>query len=128
MSEYLRNDDFMRAHIRKVKFNWWGKKTDQGISALRDTSLQSLTVVISRLTMKEPSTREQILRRIFPRNRNKVGFPEALGFDELSALRDLTEVNVELATKKQVAEICSSEDKATLGHWLEQLKKSSKKD
>ncbi|KAK9414134.1 hypothetical protein SUNI508_02233 [Seiridium unicorne] len=122
MGVYLRNNLFMRQHIRKIKFQWWGDQADKGILELRNCFVEALTVVISRLTMAEPTHREAELRRFFARLRNKLGFPEALGFEELSALRGLQEVNVELASKKRANDVCTSEDKHALSRWLQKLK------
>lgn len=122
MGKYLRSSSFMRQHIRKVKFQWWGRNADKGILELRNCSVDSLTVVVARMTMREPTRREKSLRKHFIRIRTKPSFPEALGFDELSALRGFQEVKVELAHKKRTSEVCSTEERVSLSHWLQQLK------
>lgn len=126
MGVHLRNSAFIREHIRKIKFHWCGREADKGIVELENCSIESLTVVISQTTMKEPSRREAELSNHFTRFSNKRGFPEALGFEELSALRGLQEIDVELASKRRTKDGCSSTERSSLKAWLERLKQPSK--
>ncbi|KAI0128458.1 hypothetical protein BJ170DRAFT_682248 [Xylariales sp. AK1849] len=121
MGCYLRNNSFMKQRIRKVKFHWCGAEADKGITELHTTPLESLIVVISKVTTKVLTKRERGLQECFNRGRNKKGFPEALGFKELSEIRGLQDVDVQMICKRR-ADTLTADDKATLNRWLQKLK------
>ncbi|KAI0167511.1 hypothetical protein BJ166DRAFT_590023 [Pestalotiopsis sp. NC0098] len=118
MGASLRSSPFLRYNVRKVLFHWWGPNADKDIKELSDCSADSLVVVVARTTMKEPTKREKKIRESFQRNKAKAGFPEALGFEELSALEGYKRVEVRLANKRRVTEMCSLEDQSGLEAWL----------
>lgn len=53
-----------------------------------------------------------------------MGLADALGFEELSAIRGVKEVDVQL-THKRRADVCSVADKAQLQRWLQSKVKAS---
>ncbi|KAF3021564.1 hypothetical protein E8E14_013230 [Neopestalotiopsis sp. 37M] len=118
MGESLRSSPILRNHVRKILFHWWGPQADRDIKELDNCSVEDLIVVVAKTTMKEPNKRERLIRASFSRNVAKLGFPEALGFEELSSLRGLRSVEVLLANRRRVTEVCSMEDQAGLERWL----------
>jgi hypothetical protein len=78
--------------------------------------------------MKHTNSREKELQPYFSRpNRTKMGLPDALGFEELSAIRGVKDVAVQLIHKRQ-ADVCTISDKVELLRWLESRLKASDKD
>ncbi|ORY69880.1 uncharacterized protein BCR38DRAFT_502772 [Pseudomassariella vexata] len=123
----LRNNPFLKFHIRAVKFHWCGQHADTGITELHTCSLEALTVIISKVTTRNSSKKELELRKYFARGRSASGLPEALGFEELSAIRGVPTVEVEhVSTKK--AGTRSSEDKMNLTLWLQARIKETRDD
>ncbi|ETS80511.1 hypothetical protein PFICI_08040 [Pestalotiopsis fici W106-1] len=118
MGASLRSSAFFRNHVHKILFHWWGPNADKDIKELRNCSVEDLTVVVAKTTMKEPTKREKLIRESFARLVAKASFPEALGFEELSSLRGLKSVHVMLANRRRVTELCSMEDQAGLQRWL----------
>ncbi|KAI1335119.1 hypothetical protein F5Y15DRAFT_428444 [Xylariaceae sp. FL0016] len=107
LARHLRVNRVLASHLHTASFHWAGREADAGISALaRVRSLRSLTVTISKVTTRHVSARERDIRRFFDRRgAGGVGagscLPEALGFDELLALRGLDEVHVQHADKRK---------------------------
>ncbi|KAH8673974.1 hypothetical protein BX600DRAFT_509190 [Xylariales sp. PMI_506] len=122
MACQLRNNSFMKQHIRKIKFIWCGRDTDKNIIELRDCLIEDMIVMIAKFSLVLPSKRERMLEQCFNRaGRFKKGFPEVLGFDELSSLRGFRSVEVESINGRK-AETCTNEERTGLQRWLQRLK------
>ncbi|KAI0010332.1 hypothetical protein F4779DRAFT_639450 [Xylariaceae sp. FL0662B] len=102
MYHILKNNALMRQSIRYVKFHWCGPFSADGISQLSETKLDRLVVIISKNTSKHYTPRaEAFLKYFFSRKANQNFLGDALGIDELLALRGLVTVDVEHIAKRK---------------------------
>jgi hypothetical protein len=112
----LSSNSLLKSHIQRVKFHWCGSEAHQGISALRECNIKELNVAVSKITGNDVTRREDELQRYFsrPKKKGTTDFPEALGWDELIALRGMTTVTVtdcpkRIATHRPYAELSGLE-------------------
>ncbi|KAH9884613.1 hypothetical protein F4778DRAFT_762866 [Xylariomycetidae sp. FL2044] len=127
MNHHLTTNALLKANIRFVKFHWTGAAADQAIKNLNKARVEDLIVVISKSTGKQLNHRESETRRWFQRPSPAILLPDAMGYDELLALRGISTVRVEHVLKKAAQRRTDSE-RSTLQRLLEHTVKKPHPD
>ncbi len=118
MGHALFNNAHLRQSVSRIEFHWCGLEADKGIAQLQHCpELSSLSVVVSRDTTRYLNPREKELAVWFGIRRS-VQLSDALGFDELVALRGLRAVKV-LHVSKTIVRRCTDADRVNLARLLE---------
>lgn len=119
MDYHLTNNVLLKSALSHVMFHWCGEVADRGISRLHGMGqLEAMTVVVSRVTSRLLTEREQEIRNFFGAKRNSQNsLPESLGWDQLIAIRGLKRVTVEHINKRK-ADRRTDEDRRSLENML----------
>ncbi|KAF3770119.1 hypothetical protein M406DRAFT_247134 [Cryphonectria parasitica EP155] len=101
LKELLTTNASLHNNIRFLKLHWTGPQSAAGFKLLADVpKLKSLVIVISKSTTNVLSARENELQKYFA-HRFQARLTDALGFEELGALRGLTQIKVVHIDKSQ---------------------------
>jgi hypothetical protein len=103
MGWHLANNVLLQSSLSRVMFHWTGEFADAAISHLHKMKqLDNLIVVVSKLTSKRLTKREEDIRRFFHIKRpSQAILPESLGWDELIAIRGMKSVMVVHSNKRK---------------------------
>lgn len=101
LGEHLLKNLSLRANLRRLKINWTGPRSAESFKLLKQVpTLKTLVVVISKSTTNNLSERERRLQKYFT-HKGQPRLTDALGFDELLELRNLSIVQVHHVEKSQ---------------------------
>lgn len=104
--------------VRSLRVHWNGPRADLAfIKLAKAPNLQSLTIVVSKMTTMEITNREKVIRKHFPTMR-PARLVDALGANELFSIRGLREVKVHNISSR-TASRRSDEDRCCLQSLLE---------
>ncbi|KAM0346799.1 hypothetical protein ACHAPU_005139 [Fusarium lateritium] len=125
---HLDGNPLLSQNVRNVKVHWCGPKSAITYNKLADCDrLEGLTVSISKSTLAHLSPRNDLMKIFFPLTYRHVRITDALGLDELLAIRGLKEVAV-VHVQSKSANLTVEMDRANLAELLDHQLKKDKGD
>ncbi|KAI1117918.1 hypothetical protein F5Y14DRAFT_290344 [Nemania sp. NC0429] len=118
MNCHLTNNKLLHSTMDSVMFHWCGTWADKGIQHLKElTQLEEMTVVISKATSHQLTSRQIEIRDFFGAKRISRTLTDSLGWDELITIRGLKAVRV-LHIDKRKADRRTDEERKCLENML----------
>jgi hypothetical protein len=112
---HLTNNDMFLDNVRSIVVHWSGPESAKTFRLLtKIPKLESLGVVISKLTFIHLNERSTLMKNFFPLSFKNIRIADVLGLDELLEIRGLQQVGVMLAPSSRGGSQSHKMDRANL--------------
>ncbi|KAM0250545.1 hypothetical protein ACHAQJ_008555 [Trichoderma viride] len=129
LHSHLTNNDMFLDNVRSIVVHWSGPESAKTFRLLtKIPKLESLGIVISKLTFIHLNERSTLMKNFFPLSFKNIRIADVLGLDELLEIRGLQQVGVMLAPSSRGGSQSHKMDRANLLELLSSRLTQAKED